>query len=413
MVQVIPKESFAGNLAKGFTSGLAEQLPEALKRGRLSKGIQEIRKQGDNFNSLDVIDKLNQAGVNLDQIQTLLPTIREAQQRESYLKSRVGGQQGQQGQLPQGQPGQAQPGQPQPAQVKPLSEGGIATPSQLQDMRKSRLQPITNAAVDTMSKDILMSGLTQDPYAAETLARQRLNEERTAQKEQLGNFRTDANAKIALKLQNQGLGDYKDLFGENQKDLLDQGEYLVSQGLSPEEAADQVSDVATELGKMGNLTKQTGSFWNMFRSAKTKTQELKKQRKEFEKYGFGEQFDNFAAAQMGTTPLQMAHELDPIKNEALLKTLPKKSNVAGTGGGYAKMKDADMDNIIRKIRPDDNLYALEYELRDRGYDVNHFKQRLSKIEDAKEIVLSKQQGRQHARPVDNNFLGDMLYQALR
>ena len=75
-----------------------------------------------------------------------------------------------------------------------------------------------------------------------------------------------------------------------------------------------------------------------------------------------------------------------------------------------KMKEDDLDQIIKNITPKDNLYSIEYLLREKGFDVNQFKQRVAKLKDEKEISLTPQQIRQQRRAVSNSYLGDILYQ---
>ena len=120
-----------------------------------------------------------------------------------------------------------------------------------------------------------------------------------------------------------------------------------------------------------------------------------------------------AAAKMGITPLQAANVLDPLNNKAIQARLDKYTGIRKhfkNGSSNFKMKEDDLDQIIKNITPKDNLYSIEYLLREKGFDVNQFKQRVAKLKDEKEISLTPQQIRQQRRAVSNSYLGDILYQ---
>jgi hypothetical protein len=163
---------------------------------------------------------------------------------------------------------------------------------------------------------------------------------------------------------------------------------------------------------MNNL-KETGSWGNMFRKASVKDQELKEQKREFDKYGYGEQFDDMAAAEMGVTPLEIAHRIDPLKNKTITSKIDSLKKSTGLTGipKLGKMPEKTLDEIIMAIKPEDNLYAIEYLLRKKFYDINQFKSRVGQLRDEGKIKLEPQQGHQQRRAVDNNFFGDILYEA--
>lgn len=418
MVQIIEgNPSIAGRLGAGFGKGLAEQLPKEIERSRLSSGLRDLGKKDlSGKNQLEILADI-QSIPGISDRPELAALAHQQLAKQNYQQQRIGNNGVSRGVKPpsENSGNQANVQQKAPGQVRSLSKGDLATPEQIEQMRQNRIQEPKYEDVFSLSNEILDSGVTQDPRIAEEMARSRISQDIQAQENRISKFKNDANERIKLDLQGSGLGDYKDVAGEIQKNLLDQGEYLVSQGMSPEAASQQIGDIARELGKISNNTKDTGSFWNMFRSASTKTQELREQRKEFEKYGFGEQFDDIAAAQLGITPLQAAHELDPIKNKAIKEQLSKLKKQPGPmlrelGNVGRKMDPSSLDAIIRKITPKDNLFSIEYELRDKGYDVNQFKQRVSELADEKELALTAQQKRQQKRDVGNQFFGDILYQ---
>ena len=281
-------------------------------------------------------------------------------------------------------------------------------------MKSQYFQEPTYADTKSLADDYLNQGITQNPDQALVLAKQELAQNRAAQQQKNQGLKTFFNERMAKSLQGGGLGDYKDVVGDIQTRLLDQGEYMVNQlGYTPEQAAEKLNDIALELGKSANNLKETGGFWNMFRSSSKKSQELREQREIFSKYGFGEEFDDMAAAKMGITPLQAANVLDPLNNKAIQARLDKYTGIRKhfkNGSSNFKMKEDDLDQIIKNITPKDNLYSIEYLLREKGFDVNQFKQRVAKLKDEKEISLTPQQIRQQRRAVSNSYLGDILYQ---
>ncbi len=70
-----------------------------------------------------------------------------------------------------------------------------------------------------------------------------------------------------------------------------------------------------------------------------------------------------------------------------------------------------LDEIIKSIKPEDNLFSVEYLLRDKGYDVHQFKERVSDLEAEKAIALTPQQKRQQKRSIKQNIFGDILYES--
>lgn len=402
-----------GRIGKGLAQGLSEQLPKEMERTRLSEGLKELGKEDlSGKNQLELLGAIHAIPGMTPEIAAL---AQQQLAKQNYQNKRTPAARSiGEAQIRQGTEGRPE-GIKKPLEIKPLSEGGIASVSQIKEMRQGRLQAPSYEDVYKRANELLDAGITQDPQAAESMARSQIEQDRIAQKERIASFRNDAADRLKLDLQSGGFGDYKDVAGEIQKNLIDQGEYLLSQGVSPEDASQQIGDIARELGKISNNTKDTGSFWNMFRSAKTKTQELKEQKKNFEKYGFGELFDDIAAGQLGITPLQAAHELDPLKNKALKDEISKlkrqpSPTLREVGNVGRKMDEKSLDAIVRKITPKDNLFSIEYELRDKGYDVNQFKKRVSELEDEKELSLTPQQQRQQRRDVGNQFFGDILYQ---
>lgn len=346
-----------------------------------------------------------------EHLYSLAPLIREQQQKNNFIN--------------RGGNATSKPSSSLPAssQVLPesvnaplppsLGENGFASRSQIEEYKGSIPKAPTFGEINALAKDILNDGITQDPQQATAMATQQLNQDLLSRQANAEAFQQDFSKRFALDLQGTGLNDYKDIAGEIQNALLDQGEYMVNQlGMSPQEASLKVSEIAKELGKTSNNVKEVGSLSRLLSSSSDKITALKSQRKTYEKYGFGELFDDLAAGQMGLTPMQIAHELDPLKNKDISKHISSlKTNYDRSEP--SNLKDSTLDSMIKNITPKDNIYSIEYELREKGYSVNQFKQRVLELQDAREIALSPQQQRQLKRPVSNSFLGDILFKIFK
>ena len=425
MVQILTDEfggSVFGRLGKGIGKGLSEQLPKEIERSRLSSSLKDIagRSREGKLDPLGVFTETAGApGITPQHLYTLGPLLNQMQQKRNFLDR--GSQSGagpqappQQGiQSPQQASDQGMPAQQISQDITaPMPNSGFASPSQITNYKKSILQEPSFDQVNSLAKDYLNQGITQDPGEATNLARQELTQNRVAQQERSAAIRTNLTDRLSRALQGGGLNDYKDIAGEIQNSLLDQGEYMVNQlGLTPEAASEQLSSIATDLGKTVNKLKDTGSFTNMFKSAKEKETALRTQKKDFEKYGYGELFDDMAAAELGITPLQAAHVLSPLKNKEVDNILDKTKKLSKKST-TENIEPKTLDKLIKSIKPKDNLFSIEYKLREKGLDLQQFKRRILELEEAGEIALTPQQKRQQERAVSESFLGDLLFQAL-
>lgn len=424
MVQVIETGgNAAGRIGKGFGKGLSEQIPKEVERHRLSSGLRKLgEKKFDPKNQLSNLADLY-AIPGLAENPELAKLAQNQIAKQNFQNRQIAGKKGNAENKTQNQSISASGEKISPetgkvAEKSATTEGGFVGPSEIAEYKKGLLQTPTYEDKYNLANEYLNNGITQDPGEAMQLASQELGQNLEAQKTKNATLRADLNDRVARTLQGTGLNDYKDISGEIQQGLIDQGEYMVNKlGMTPEQASQELSNIALNLGKASTNLKETGSRKNMFRSSARKTSELREQKKEFDKYGFGEQFDDMASAAMGTTPLMTAHILDPLKNKELndkLKGLKKSAfHAKGTAGitGGGDLKDKELDDIVKSIKPGDNLFSVEYELRDKGYNINQFKTRVSKLEAENQIALTPQQKRQQKRTVKQGIYGDILYES--
>jgi hypothetical protein len=398
--QVKPGDLF-GRVGSDIGKGLAEQLPQEIKNQRLASGLENIGKEK---NPIAQMQQLYRSGASAQDVAQLLPQIQSATQKEAYLARQQGAPQ-QRAQAPNmAETAKATPGKAATAEA---SKGGFATPSQIKQYKESLLQEPSYQDISSMARDILESGITQDPNVAEAMAEKQIKQDLSAQRNKVTQFENDLNKRLDFNLQKGGLGNFQDVPGEIQQKLLDQGSYLIGKGLSPEAVSQQMDQIATELGKIATQTNTTGSIPNWFSPSTEKIRQLKDQKKKYEEFGFGEQFDDIASSALGITPMQAAAVLDPLKNAEIEKAI--KPHTSKLRFEPQKLKEKDLDAIINDIKPEDNLLSVAEKLRSGMIDVNQFFERLSQLEDEGKKALTEQQKRQRNKPSNNSIMGDILF----
>lgn len=412
-----------GRLGKGIGKGLSEQLPKEIERSRLSSGLKKFEQESQGKTPLQQYLQLSSIpGMTPEHLYNIRPLL-ERQQRVDAFGRKVGTP------LTGAESGKTEPktslteGKGEISADEAKESSGFATSGEIERYKRDIEQPPSQKDIDNLASQYIASGMALDPEEARNIAAKEIQQNILARKHRTSTFLQDAKSRIQRELQSAaggtitqdgqlmgGLADYPQVAGEIQQALLDQGEYLVNQqGMTPEQASLKMSNLAKELGKTANKVKELGTYRKMFRSSTAKTNDLKAQKAEFEKHGFGEIFDDLAASAMGITPLQAAHILSPIKNKELQGSLNSLKRIAPRGE-IVPMPIKQMDNIISRITPKDNLLDIAYNLRDKGYDYDQFKGRLLEMIDEGEVALSPRQRRQLEKSVDQSYYGDLLYQ---
>lgn len=406
MVQELSSQgSVAGRIGKGFAQGLSEQVPKEIARSRLSSGLEDLAKKDfsgkDRLQILSEIAKIPGISENPQLMQTALQTIHN----KNFINRKSSSDNGQ-GEVPK-------TGNQVLENDKLVGQSGLATPEQISSYKKNVLQEPSFEQINTLAKDYITQGLAQDPQEATTLAKTELTQNLLSQRAKETQVQTELNTRLELSAQGRGLGDFKEVPGQIQRDLIDQAKFMVRNGATPEEAAQKIEGIALEMSKTINNLKDSGSFWNMLGSSNKTITDVKRQREELAKYGYGELFDNMASAALGISPLETASFLDPLKNKKVKDSIESIKPFHFRVGATSTIKDESMKNIIRNIKPTDNIYAIEHMLRDKHVDLDQFKKLALELEHNKEIAFTKEQERQLKRPVNNNFLGDILFRAFR
>lgn len=417
MSYTIQQPSVAGRIGKGFAKGLSEQLPKEIQNERLASAYENLGNDT-KLTPPQQMASLLRSGISPEQLPQHFSMVREAQQRKSF-QDKYGKPEPTKNPIPPPEEIKASPTTPNAAEVEgqPEKKTLLASPAEIKKFKQSILQRPDAQAINQMASEMLEMGLAQSVPEAQKLASQQLQQDLEAQNTKLNNFRTGLENRITNDLQKAGFDKFKDVPGELQTALVDQGEYLVGKGMTPEAANQEIANIVKDLGKTATQTKTMGAISNLMKPSSEKVRELKDQKKQYEKYGFGEVFDDVATSALGTTPMQTAAVLDPLHNKEIDKILSKQKKPVSFGfGGVGteyKIKDTEMDDLIKSINPKDNLLSVAEKLRSADIDVNQFYTRLSQLEDEGQIALTPQQIRQRNKPASNSVLGDIMFKLFK
>lgn len=411
MVQIINDPNSGnifGQIGRNFGQGLAEQLPKGIERGALSEGLKQLGKQ--DFSGKSPLETLG----HIHGIPGITPEIAQ-QAQQQVTKQNVLNRRNSRISTPE-----------QNTEKRPLSQSNennasgkssiFASSNDIKNYKNSLLQEPDFNEVEDLADQYLLSNITQDYSEAKKLAKEELQQNLTSQNAKLEKVRPLLNERIGLGLQSSGLGDFKKLTGKIQQKLIDNAMYSIGKkGESPELALEVAGDVAEEVGKSINKLKETSGSLNSFLKPKDMVQDIEILRDEFSSYGpeFEEDFDNIAAAATGLTPLQIASIVSPIQNKKILSALDQLKPMQGLVPKSQEKADKIIDDIIDNIHPSDNILSIENALREKHFDLRQFRKKLDEAKKNKKIKIEGRQKRQFETPVSNNFLGDILFRAMR
>lgn len=404
MVQVIEQSGdMLGRIGKGIGKGLSEQLPKEVERGRLSEGLK-------NKGFGDLSDILGIPGVSENP--HLIPLIQQAQQRKAFMG---GGGISNENQ-PKVSSDQTATSSIFPKETPP-SKSGLASREEIRKFNQGLLQEPDQPQINSLARQLIGQGQYLDPIQAQQAAANILKTNQNSQNQKIKNFESDLNERMGLTLQSGGLKDYRSSIGEITQALLDQGKYDVfKKGVTPEAASKDAQDILLNLGKAMTTAKSAGVSAGSFipgsgKNEKSRTTDLKASRKEFEKYGFGEVYDDLASSAAGITPMKAASILDPIQNKEFKKSVDKVER------GYLKafvqrLGDKDLDKIVSHINTkegeEDNILSLEHYLREKRIDISDFKNKL--LEPGTYNKLTAKQKRQLNKEATNSLFDDILFE---
>ena len=235
MVTVInPGGTFASQFGSGIGKGLSEQLPKEIKNYRLSSGIEKLRELG-NVPPLEKVQHLLESGASMEDIQSLIPFLQQAQGTQA-LKNRAAGSTeiDEQRGAPSVQPLGTSEQLPKKEGYVAGGKGGFASKKQLDELRNSFVQKPSQAQIDQLAGQYIDEGISYDVNDARAKARDEIEQNRSSQQQALAKFEDDLSKRLTTELQGGGIGEYKDVTGEIQRKLLDEGIHrALAQGKTP------------------------------------------------------------------------------------------------------------------------------------------------------------------------------------
>jgi hypothetical protein len=396
MVQVLEQQgNIFGRLGKGIGQGLSETLPAEIQKGRLAYGLENLQKEGQNLNPLQASAQLLRSGATPEQVSQFLPHIQQATKGEAFQNR------GQKSQVVSSNSIKEIIGN---ENKKPPSLGKLS-PEEIQSYKSKILQEPSFEEIEEGARERRARGEAFTREDALQQEKESKHQNLASQRDKIASTRKDVNDRFALTLQNSGLGDYKDVAGPIQQALLDRADYnILTKGMTAQESSKNISDILEELGKTATQTKTTGSLFL------AKPQEMKnsliQQKKTFDKYGFGEVFDDIATKSLGITPIKAASFLDPIKNKETLNVLKsiKKNPFSPL---FTSIDEKKLNKLVNSIEPGDNILSIANELRDKRMDVGQFIEKVRK----RSADLTPEQQRQLDKPTRNSLFGDIWFSA--
>ncbi len=392
-IQTIEKPTLGTQIGGNLGRTLAEQIPQEVGRQRLANALKGM--QGKNLQPLEQMSELvRSGGISGEEASRYLPYLQQAQGAQA-LKQRVEARNAPKTAAGTAATGEVSPGVPAP-------KTGEITPEEIKQTNQNMLQPIRTEDIEKAAVELQQSGQEPDYNRALATAKVNLEENRQAQQAQVKATGDELNKNLSLELQGAGLGDYKDISGHIQKDLMDRAvTKMIGRGVSPELASQEASDTARDLA-LASTQMKTVALSNA--SSKDKTRALQEQSKIFEKNGYGEQFDEMAAGMLGVTPQKVASILHPIENPEVKSKLNKIKWYTPSRPGTK-----ELGSLALSIKPTDNLMAIANELRSKNVDPNDFFAIIRNLKQQNKIALTDQQSRELQKPVQKTFFGDILF----
>ena len=418
MAQII-NDPYSGNIfgrvGKAVGQGLAEQIPTEIKNYRLSKGIEKLASDK-NLTPLQQIAGLHALPGGAEAAPTLIPFLERQQQKQAFEKHRENRK------IKPASEGRiaAEKGKPElfyqenknvPSFAKEEKtrkyEAGLVPKHEIENYKSRQLQQPSTQEIEDLAGTYFNSGLALTPADAKSMASQELQQNLLSQNTKNADLRKEFENRFGTLLSST-FGDNTKIAAEIQQDLVEQAEYLVNeQGMTPQEAAGKLTDIAQELGKTYNNLKELGTKTDFF-NAKNKTNELKPQYKTFKDYGYDEQFIDLAANAFNVSPQAIALEVSPVKGTEIGKKIEKLKNHAKHYEVTKKM----YDDLARSITTQDNLLSIEKALSDSGYGLNPnaFK---SSVNELKYKDLTKRQLNELRKPIPTTRFGDLLFDTFK
>lgn len=370
MVQEItPRGSVFGRLGKSLGEGIEKSLPREAERGRLSSGLQK----------LGLPSEL--AGLyGLPGGKEIAPYVTDylSSQREGSLYD---------------QPESQQPRISEAEELHPVREKPITGIPKYDRNASNYLTPtdpqLLGQKAEALRKEKGISFTRAKQFLEDQDAKRIQAEQAFESRATMGKNLFDED--LTLLLQKEGQGKYADLEGLQQKKYQTLVDQDISAGISPKQAANTRAKEAFEFAKARQKVKNIGSekwFSGGTRSAKKAA--LMEDRKQYKKADALETFKNDLITYQGlTSPAASYLAFPPQENSELQSAI--KASISDKKVGTGILDDKKVSNIVSKIRPDDSLQAIAFEIQNKGASGASFMERVAKLAEQGKVKLSPEQ----------------------
>lgn len=397
MVQTIEQGDIFGRIGKGLGEGFGKGASKQIERNQLASGLEKIASNKD-LSEVQRYGQLLRLPGGEEHAATLIPALQRSQAWKGIDET-----------SPVAENVPEKISKENGSEKSSIISPDFEIESALQGLKQEPSQQDINA----LAKQYHSQGRFIDLGEAQKAAKEELKTNLGAQDTKLSNFETSLNQEAQRLLQSAGLNDYSKSIGEATQKLIRQGKYnILKNGSSPEAESKRFSDSLLDLSKAVTQTKKTGVSAGSFipgsgKNFKSRVADLKAQKKEFEKYGFEEIYDDVASAAAGITPMQAASVLDPNSNKNFEKQVLKEGKNKVFHGITSRLGDKELNKLVDTIRPEDNLLSLEYLLRENRISIPEFKEKLLEPQNYKK--LTDKQKRQLAKESKNSIMDDILF----
>lgn len=409
MVQIIEQPgNIAGRIGKGFAQGLSEQLPDEIKRGRLSSGLERIANQS-NLTPLQQSSHLLKSGFSPEQLSQYLPLLQKAQQTQAYLQNADRGSNEQRQPQINIENVEAPTVTRQAGQESYQSQGEIPINQQVRGA--NYLQPMTPQQKEQETAKLIRQGRFLDPEEARAYIDKQDNERvqgDLAFKGRQELVENEFNNILQKKLQKSPEGTFVDLSGELQEKLLNKAKSEVALGSNPNQVASKYSQEALRLAQAHQNLRKTGSAKWFQLSPSTALKQLQEQRKAYEKVGGLEEFANEVQSTQDLSKHYARNLAYPLTKEVNNLIANTKGRPGGIGIGSREKELKLADEIGKNINPDDSIFSIGLQLNRKGLDDETV---LDYIRDNYSDNLNQRQltELQEYKPVNPNIADIFLY----
>ncbi len=413
MVQIID-DPYAGNifgrLGAGLGKGVSESLPREIQNQRAASAFERLGDESLTPNQK--IASLMRQGVSQEAAMNALPFLQENQKLENLKRGTFPGQSTETS-VPTSLESEKN------ISVKP-TKVPMNWEERINVAKQKQLQPPSPDEIYKMASELAKSGQAFSEQDALSKAKDVLEGRYKTQDTLIKDIRSEVSKRMATQLQGGGLGDFKDVQGAIQQEMLDRLEaQALEGGKNIATLEKEGADVINELGRTATQTKATGARSFLTTKPKAKIAAYRQQKKEFDKNDLGDYFTEIVADAEKISEMEAASFLQPLENKELKKEIDNLNTIKGKLLNRSpfkevnKLNETTLDKMVSSIKPTDNLLSVAHELRKSKLDIPQFMDAVRKKFDEGNLPLTKWQQRQLQKPVTNSFIGDILFEAFK